>query len=250
MADGGDGLDLAGADTASAGLPDYLERHYRWAYLRPASLRVFDRTAMASAILWGQYRRLTDAALAEIAPGDRVLQVACVYGDLSQRLAARLGPHGALDVIDIAPIQVANTARKLRRFSNARVHQADAAGPGALGHGVAYDAVLVFFLLHELPPAHKRRTVDAALARVAPGGRAIFVDYARPAAWNPLRPVMGTVFRLLEPFAAEMWHTPILSLASAPGHFRWRERRCLGGLYQVVVAERPRNLSRRAASSG
>jgi len=225
---------ITGGLRAPLTIPDDLERHYRWAHLRPASLRIFDHPAVTSAILWGQYCRLTRAARTEIAPGARVLQIACVYGDLSQKLAAHLGPRGALDVIDIAPIQVANAAHKLGRFPNAQVRQADAANPGP----GTYDAVPMFFLLHELPDACKRQAVDAALERLAPGGRAVFVDYARPARWHPLRPVTGLVFSLLEPFAAAMWRLPIRALATRPGQFRWRNRRIFGGLYQVVVAAR------------
>ena len=44
-------------------LPDYLERTYWWAYLRPASIRIFDHKVIVSAILWGQYRRLSDTVL-------------------------------------------------------------------------------------------------------------------------------------------------------------------------------------------
>lgn len=216
-------------------LPAYLERHYWWAYLRPASLRIFDHPAVVSAILWGRFRGLVRAALAEIAPGSRVLQLACVYGDLSERLVARLGPDGVLDVVDVAPIQVDNARRKLARFSIARVWRADATVPGP----AAYDAVLVFFLLHELPDAEKCRLVDAALGRLTPGGRAIFVDYARPERWHPPGPVMRLVFFLLEPFAAAMWRRPIRSFATAPELFHWRESRTFGGLYQMVVVERP-----------
>ena len=215
-------------------IPDYLERYYWWAYLRPASLRIFDHPAVVSAILWGQYRRLSDAVLAEIAPGSRVLQLACVYGDLTPRLVDHLGPRGRLAVVDAAPIQVENLAAKLGADPRITLTVGDAATPGA-GH---YDAVVCFFLLHELPDDHKQRVVDAALDRLAPGGRAIFVDYARPRRWHPLRPLMALVFRLLEPFAAEMWRRPVRSFASVPGRAKWRERRLLGGLYQIVVAER------------
>lgn len=238
----GDGVEAAEArcaadasyGAADAALPAYLERHYWWAYLRPASLRTFDHPAVVSAILWGRFGSLARAALAELAPGSRVLQLACVYGDLSERLVTRLGQGGRLDVVDVAPIQVENARRKLARFSNTRVWRADATVPGP----AAYDAVLVFFLLHELPDAEKRRLIDAALGRLTPGGRAIFVDYARPERWHPLRPVMRLVFFLLEPFAATMWRRSIRSFASAPALFHWRESRAFGGLYQIVVAER------------
>ena len=75
-------------------LPAYLVEHYRWAYLRPASLKVFDHNAVVSAILWGCYGLLKRAAFGEFRTGQRVLQAACVYGDLSPRLAGLLGPGG------------------------------------------------------------------------------------------------------------------------------------------------------------
>lgn len=215
-------------------LPDYLERTYWWAYLRPASIRIFDHKVIVSAILWGQYRRLSDTVLTRIAGGDRVLQLACVYGDLSQRLARQVGPEGALDIVDIAPIQIANIRRKLVGMDWVRASVADATTTRA----GSFDCVLSFFLLHEMPDPLKRRVVDAALAAVAPGGMAMFVDYARPLRWHPLRPVMAAVFALLEPYAIAMWHTPIAALASHPQEFSWTRETRFAGLFQVVIAER------------
>uniref|UniRef100_UPI0040485238 rhodoquinone biosynthesis methyltransferase RquA n=1 Tax=Yoonia sp. TaxID=2212373 RepID=UPI0040485238 len=215
-------------------LPAYLEKTYWWAYLRPTSIRIFDRRPVVSAILWGQYRRLSDMALRRISRHDRVLQLACVYGDLSARLARQVGPKGALDIIDVAPIQVANARRKLVDMPWARVSVADAAEPRA----EHYDCVLTFFLLHELPDPLKRRVVDAALSAVGPRGKAVFVDYARPARWHPMRPVIAAVFALLEPYARTMWDTPIATLASYPQNFTWQRKTHFAGLYQIVIAER------------
>ena len=215
-------------------LPEYMEKTYWWAYLRPTSIRIFDRRPVVSAILWGQYRKLSDMALRQVSRHDRVLQLACVYGDLSTRLARQIGPKGALDIIDIAPIQVANARRKLADMPWARVSVADAAEP----RGEHFDCVLTFFLLHELPDPLKRRVVDAALSAVGPRGKAVFVDYARPARWHPMQHVMAAVFALLEPYAAAMWDTPIATLASDPQDFSWQRKTHFGGLYQIVIAER------------
>lgn len=235
MADGGIGVkgDLVEATDGPA-VPDYLERYYWWAYLRPASLRVFDHPFVVSAILWGQYRRLCEAALAEIRPGERVLQLACVYGDLTTRLRDRLGAQGRLEVVDVAPIQIDNLSAKLGRDHRVVLRVADAAVPGT----ARFDTVLCFFLLHELPDDQKLRVVDTALDQMAEGGRAVFVDYAQPAWWHPIRPITWAVFALLEPFAATMWRGNIRSLSSMPDQFRWRNTRLFGGLYQIVVAER------------
>ena len=151
---------LARERATEPAIPEYLERLYWWAYLRPASIRIFDHPAMVQAILWGQYRRLSNTVLARIAPGESVLQLACVYGDLSERIARRVGPAGALDIVDVAPIQIANVRRKLAAYDQVLATIADAATPQTKH----FDCVLSFFLLHELPDRLKREVVDAALS--------------------------------------------------------------------------------------
>src|SRR5437867_7708699 len=78
---------IAGA-AASLPVPSYLQEVYWWAYIHPWAVRVFEREWLVNLILLGNYARLRDAALAEIGPaaGGRVLQVACVYGNLTVRL--------------------------------------------------------------------------------------------------------------------------------------------------------------------
>lgn len=215
-------------------LPDYLVNTYTWAYLKPSSLLLLDNTFVVTAILWGNLSRLIRVNCAELRPGQRVLQAASVYGRYSLDLATALGPSGRLDVIDIAPLQVAHCRRKLAAFPQARVRVADAARPG----GGTYDAVCCFFLLHEIPDDHKRQVVDALLAAVPPGGKVIFTDYHRVRAWHPLRWPMHLVFRLLEPFAFGLIEREIADFASERDVFHWRKTTFFGGLYQMVVAER------------
>ncbi len=219
---------------AAPAIPDYLRETYAWAYLSPRSVRVLDRPLVVSSILWGNYRRLLAALMAELAPGQRVLQPACVYGDFSTRLAQFLGPRGALEVIDIAPIQVQHCRRKLAGLPQASVRLGDAA---AMQSGT-YDAISCFFLLHELPDHIKRLAVDALLSAVEPGGKAVFIDYHRPHPMHPLKPVTGLVFRLLEPFAESLWQHEIESFAGGTDAFAWSKETYFGGLYQKVVARR------------
>ncbi len=60
---------------APPAIPDYLREIYHWAYLNPRSLAIFDHDVVVSAILWGNHGRLRDAAVAEIEPGQRVLEM-------------------------------------------------------------------------------------------------------------------------------------------------------------------------------
>jgi hypothetical protein len=220
---------------AATVVPGYLRDVYDWAYLNPSNAARLDREQVVSLILWGNHRRLKHAAYGEFRSGQRVLQVAHVYGDFIPGLARRVGAGGRLDVIDIAPLQVARCRDKLRAYPWARVRRADARDPG----GGPYDGICCYFLLHELPGIWKRAVVDALLAGVAPAGKVVFVDYHAPWPWHPLRPVMSAVFDRCEPFAKELWRHDIRGLASRPTDFSWSKDTYFGGLYQKVVARRP-----------
>jgi SAM-dependent methyltransferase len=215
-------------------IPDYLTTYYRWAYLDRKNARLLDNDAVVTAILLGNHRRLRRAALSEVGPGQSVLQAAHVYGCLIPELARRIGPSGRLDVIDVVPLQAALCRLKLRGFTNARVRVADAAEPGA----EIYDVVNCFFLLHEIPDEQKRAVVDALLAQVAPGGRAVFVDYHAPARWQPLRGLYRRLFDRLEPFAESMWHHEVREFSRNADAFRWEKVTLFGGVYQKTVAHR------------
>jgi SAM-dependent methyltransferase len=216
------------------GLPEYLVKTYGWAYLTPASVVLLDNRIALTVILWGNLPRLVRAACEEFAAGQRVLQAASAYGNISTELAETVGAGGQLEVIDIAPLQVRHLRRKLVDFPQAQVRHGDAAVPA----GGFYDGVCCFFLLHEVPDDTKRAVVDALLGSVPPGGRVVFVDYHRPVAWHPLRSVMHLVFRLLEPYAFGLIETDIAALAGRPEEFSWRKEIYFGGLYQKVVAVR------------
>jgi SAM-dependent methyltransferase len=157
-----------------------------------------------------------------------------VYGRLITDVANAVGRAGSLDVIDVAPLQVAMARRKLRGFSNARARVADAASRGE----ETYDVVVCFFLLHELPWVYKSAVVNALLERVVPDGKAVFIDYHRPRRWHPLRGLMRRIYARLEPFAESMWHHEIASFAREPDLFDWRKETYFGSLYQKTVARR------------
>jgi len=220
--------------TALVKIPSYLHETYTWAYLDPRNVRLLDRDLVVLAILWGNDGRLRRAMTNEIRSGEDVLQVSHVYGSIVPNLAGVVGPRGRLEVIDVAPIQVARCREKLVSYPWARVRQANALNPG----GDLYDAVSCYFLLHELPDDYKSGVVDALLGVVKPGGRMVFVDYHQPSPWHPLGWVMSRVFDALEPFAKSLWKNEIANFASAAEEFTWRKETYFGGLYQKVVAER------------
>jgi ubiquinone/menaquinone biosynthesis C-methylase UbiE len=207
--------------------------------VHPNAVRVFERQWLVNLILWGNFGRLRDAALECL--GDsiagRTLQVACVYGDLTQRLVERLGEDSWLDVVDILPVQLENLARKLGPEARTTLELSDSADLKV--EDGQYDQVLVFFLLHEQPVETRKKTVSEALRVTKPGGRVLFVDYHRPHIANPMRLVMNPVLRLLEPFALDLWRDEISAwLPDGASGFSVRKQTFFGGLYQMTEVTR------------
>jgi len=221
-------------DPASPAIPAYMREVYYWAYLNSSNARFLDHDAIVSAILLGNNARLRRSLISEIRTGQRVLQVAHVYGRLIPEIAQQVGPAGYLEVIDLVPLQVALCRRKLRNFPQAQVRIANAADPGE----AMYDVVSCFFLLHEIPDDLKRSVVDALLLRVNRGGKVVFVDYHQPARWHPLRGLLRLLFNRLEPFAESLWQQQLIDFATTPENYHWQKQTFFGGLYQKTIAYR------------
>jgi ubiquinone/menaquinone biosynthesis C-methylase UbiE len=228
--------------TAPAGVidvPTYLTRYYWWAYVHPKAVKLFERPWLVNLILWGNYARLRDGALAELGeslPGN-TLQVACVYGDLTCRLSQRVTDgSGMLDVVDVLPIQLNNLRRKLPGNAPARLlamNSIDMRLPDA-----RYDRALVFFLLHEQPSHHRERTLSEVFRVVKPGGKIVIIDYALPRWWHPLRYFWRPLLAKLEPFALDLWRRDIAVWLPATAIGKTRRDGFFGGLYQKVVVTR------------
>lgn len=221
---------------AQQAIPSYLQETYWWAYVHPNAVSFFERQWLVNLILWGNFARLRDAALAELGPEvpGRTLQVACVYGNFSEHLAARIAPGGALDVVDVLPIQLRNLRAKLPASAPVTLHQRDST---ALGFADAsYDQVILFFLLHEQPEAARRQTLREALRVLRPGGKLVLVDYHLPRRLHPLRYLFRPVLRALEPYALDLWWHEIAQwLPESVSAAQVRKEIYYGGLYQKLV---------------
>jgi ubiquinone/menaquinone biosynthesis C-methylase UbiE len=220
-------------------VPRYLEQTYWWAYVHPKAVQVFEREWLVNTILFGNYGRLRDAALAALGDtvGGRTLQLACVYGNLTPRLRERLAPDATLDVVDVLPVQLRNLARKLPADPRVTLVQSDASSLACPDASV--DQALLFFLLHEQPEPVRRATLAEAMRVVRPGGRIVIVDYHRPARLHPLRLLMTGVFRKLEPYAMDLWDHEVehfLPAGTRPASIE--KRTYFGGLYQRLVLTR------------
>jgi ubiquinone/menaquinone biosynthesis C-methylase UbiE len=217
-------------------VPRYLEENYWWAYVHPRAVKLFEREWLVNMILWGNFGRLRDAALDAL--GDRLdgrtLQIACVYGDLTPRLASRVANGGRLDVVDVLPIQLDNLARKLPRNAPVELVHGDSAALPV--QSASYDRALLFFLLHEQPEEVRRKTISEALRVVKPGGRLVIVDYHCPSAFHPLYWPMVGILRTLEPFALDLWKHEIREWFPKTQEFSsLNKKTSFGGLYQLLT---------------
>ena len=199
-------------------------------------MRLFERQWLVNLILWGNFGRLRDAALDAL--GDklagRTLQIACVYGDLTGRLRARLTPGGSLDVVDVLRVQLENLARKLPGDPRVGLMLGDSAAldlPAA-----SYDRALLFFLLHEQPEDVRRGTLSEALRILKPGGRLVIVDYHRPSPRNLLYLPMVAILKTLEPFAMDLWKREMSEWFPEDSRIHSLEKKTsFGGLYQLLT---------------
>lgn len=212
-------------------VPKYLSEVYFWSYLNPKNINFLDREWVVKTILWWQHNKLSRAAFEPIKQGASVLQAAAVYGKFSRKLAETIGADGELKVIDVAPIQVKHTTKKLEAYPQASVELADA----STLTGQSYDSVVCYFLLHEIPDDYKTKVLDNLLRHVKPGGNLIIVDYHKPHWAHPIKPISSLVFDLLEPFAKTLWRKTIPELASSPEDYNWQHKTFFGGLYQRLV---------------
>ena len=219
-------------------VPAYLAKTYWWAYVHPRAVKVFERQWLVNLILWGNFGRLRDAALAAMGArlDGRTLQVACVYGDLTPRLAARVAPGGALDVVDVLPVQLGNLASKLPDGAPVNLTLGDSTHLPAAD--ASYDRVLVFFLLHEQPEDVRAATLAEALRVLKPGGKLVLVDYHRPNPLHPLRGFMRALLARLEPFALDLWNRELVDWMPRGAVVRGGKKLVYGGLYQMIEVTR------------
>ena len=220
-------------------VPHYLIAHYWWAYVHPRAVWFFERQWLVNLILWGNYARLRNAAMAEL--GDvlsgTTIQVACAYGDLTDRLISRVpAGEGRLDIVDVLPVQLENLRSKLPSGAPARLLTMDSADL-EIAQG-SYDRALLFFLLHEQPSDHRERTLSEVFRVVRPGGKIVIVDYALPHWWHPLRYLWRPLLAVLEPFALDLWRHDIARWLPAAARGKWRKQSFFGGLYQKIVITR------------
>ena len=196
-------------------MPDYLVRHYWWAYLWRPSLWFFDHQGVINLILFGQYKKLLAATenLFEKYGGESTLQLACVYGRLTPVLLGKNAPD-LMHIADVSQAQLVKVRQKVaddKRLVAARMNAESLAYRDS-----TFSRLIVFFLLHELPHEARRRTLSECLRVIASGGVLLLTEYQTKPQKNLLVrfPVTRKILTWLEPFLADFWREDLPSLLS------------------------------------
>ncbi len=196
--------------------PEYLARHYWWAYLWRFGVWFFDHQPIINAILFGQYQTLKTQALRACMtnrPKGRLLQLTCVYGSLTPSLMKSL-KDDELYLMDVADVQLDATRQKLDDKEKNRLLAARMNAEYLAYSNDAFSTVLLFFLLHELPPAAREHTLDETLRVLQPGGRLVITEYGQYprqhflCRWWPIR----ILLLHLEPFLGNFWRQDLFAM--------------------------------------
>jgi len=187
------------------GIPWYLARHYWWAYLWDKAVWFFDHQWIINAILFGQYRNLMNATMERLkqAPKECVLQLTCVYGELTPKLS-KLLDDASFHITDAATVQLDLARRKTGRDKLMPTRMI----AEQLGYkSDCFSTIILFFLLHEMPPEARLDTLSECMRTLKPGGSLLLTEYgALPKRhllyrFLPFRWTLTT----LEPFLGSFW---------------------------------------------
>ena len=149
--------------------------------LRAAQARWYD--ALAAVLTLGRDRSLRDrlAELAQLTPGESVLDVGCGTGSLALAAKRRVGDTGSVSGVDASLDMIALATRKATRAGAAVTFRVGTAErlPYA---DASLDAVMATLMLHHLPVPLRRDFAREARRVLRPGGRILTVDFSAPSA--------------------------------------------------------------------
>jgi SAM-dependent methyltransferase len=117
--------------------------------------------------------------LADLQPGNVVLDVGCGTGTLLLAAAERVGPSGALHGIEPST-EMAAHARHKAEAHRIPLEVVEASADGLPCPPASFDAVFCTLVFHHLPPSMQEGAIREMRRVLRRGGRAVIVDWQRP----------------------------------------------------------------------
>ncbi|MFL5733342.1 MAG: class I SAM-dependent methyltransferase [Chloroflexia bacterium] len=170
-----------GQGHSSVGAPATQGRLIRYA-------RVYDGIVWAMAMGRSRALRALPVDLADVRPGERVLEVGCGTGDVAMLAARRVGSQGRVYGIDAAPEMVTEAQRKAHKAGLRVEFRVEPVEAMSFEDG-SFDVVLSSLMMHHQPGDLKRRALVEIRRVLRPGGRLVIVDFQVPGRrlrpWEP-----------------------------------------------------------------
>ena len=212
-------------------LPPYMNILFNRLYANKIVSGVCDDERIVKLSHLGQKKKIMKDLLRDVAKNAHVLQIGLTFGDELEQIYDKVKKQGKLDVFDVSDIQLQRAKEKYAR-KNIELSNYNA----ALAWDEKYDVVICYNLLHELPLKTRQQVMDNVLKSLTTGGKAIFVDYAKPLWWQIFRYPLFVFNRLYRPFCESLWEQPLENFSSLKDGFRWQHSYYGGKLWQKTVA--------------
>jgi ubiquinone/menaquinone biosynthesis C-methylase UbiE len=135
----------------------------------------YDTTVWLLSLGQGRAMRQATVELAQIKPGDRVLDVGCGTGDLTMAAKALAGPSGEVVGTDASPEMIDLARRKAARAGVEVTFQLDLIENITFPDN-QFDVVLSSLMMHHLPDDLKREGLAEIYRVLKPEGRLLIVD--------------------------------------------------------------------------
>lgn len=214
-------------------MPPYMYLFSNKIYYKRGLCGVLDDGRVARFNSFYAYKKIIKDLLHDVTKNAHVLQIGLTFGDEISAVYEKVHKNGKFDIFDISEIQV---ERAKQRYENYDINIMNY--NAALPWDEKYDVIICYNLLHELPLKTRQKVMDNALNGLTNGGKAIFVDFAEPEYFNPLKWPLFLYNRLYRPFCESLWDEPLENFCSLKDKFRWNHSYYHWHMFQKVVATR------------
>ncbi len=141
----------------------------------------------------GQAKRLRRITidLADVQPGEHILDVGCGTGDLALLAQKRVGSSGQAAGIDASPEMIDVARRKAARAHSGADFRLSAIEQMPFPDG-AFDVVFSSLMMHHLPDDLQPRALAEVRRVIKPGGRLVIVDFKQAVGMQSLAALVKT----------------------------------------------------------